>query len=76
MGKASPIIARPVLIYAFFIVMKRPSYRERTCLLSRAYERFTVVKIREYQISACNNGVQGFKSGTLCSENSRERVGE
>ena len=28
-----------------FIVMKKPSYRERTCLLSRAYDRFTVVKI-------------------------------
>ena len=59
----------------FFIVMKRPSYRERTCLLSRAYERFTVVKIWADQICACNNGVQGFRNGTLCGENSRGEVG-
>ena len=42
-------------------MMGKSFCREKTSLRSRAYKRFTVVKIREGQICACENGVEGLK---------------
>ena len=64
MGKGDlplPHFSKQTWVCAFFITSVKSFYRDEKVVRSRAYKRFTVVKIREGQICACENGVEGLK---------------